>query len=330
MRVVLLSIVGIFLLLCTHIFAQVNLSVTVSLSSLQCSDGIDNDGDTKVDYPFDTGCDSINDDSENYEGTPPPPGGGGGGGGGGGAPPGVPAGQVFFRGKAYPGSDVTLLKDAAVVGTTRAVVNGDFELTLSNITPGTYVFSVWAEDIKGVRSATHTFTIVVGTGAGTVVNGIFLPPTISSDKQEVKRGDPIVFLGQSAPNASLLLRINSEHEVIKNVSADANGLWNFNFKSDEVELGDHVARSRASLDNDVSIFSTALSFKVGNKNVLAPLPTKKFLNVDLNKDGKVNLVDYSILAYWYKRVSPPATVDFDSNGKVDLGDFSIMAYYWTG
>jgi hypothetical protein len=54
---------------------------------------------------------------------------------------------------------------------------------------------------------------------------------------------------------------------------------------------------------------------------------------DLNCDKKVNLIDFSILAYWYKR---PLTkeakqkVDLNGDGKVDLVDFSIMAYYWTG
>jgi len=54
---------------------------------------------------------------------------------------------------------------------------------------------------------------------------------------------------------------------------------------------------------------------------------------DINHDGKVNIVDFSILAYWYKR---PLTadalkqcIDQNSDGKVTLADFSILAYYWT-
>jgi hypothetical protein len=36
-----------------------------------CNDGIDNDGDGKIDYPFDPGCDSPDDDSETDPATPP-------------------------------------------------------------------------------------------------------------------------------------------------------------------------------------------------------------------------------------------------------------------
>ncbi len=77
--------------------------------------------------------------------------------------------------------------------------------------------------------------------------------------------------------------------------------------------------------------------------VYLPVNTKKytFNNVhpgtyylysynDLNNDKRVNLIDFSITAYWYKRPSPPATVDLNNDGKVNLVDFSIMAYYWTG
>ncbi len=50
---------------------------------------------------------------------------------------------------------------------------------------------------------------------------------------------------------------------------------------------------------------------------------------DVNGDGKVNLVDFSIMAYWYKRADPPASIDMNGDDKVDLKDFSIMASYWT-
>jgi len=50
---------------------------------------------------------------------------------------------------------------------------------------------------------------------------------------------------------------------------------------------------------------------------------------DVNNDCKVNLVDFSIAAYWYKRPSPPANVDINSDGVVTLVDFSIMAFYWS-
>lgn len=63
------------------------------------------------------------------------------------------------------------------------------------------------------------------------------------------------------------------------------------------------------------------------------LPPAKFLpkNADLNDDGVVNLVDMSILLYYYnKSTQLKPRYDFNSDGRVDLIDISILLYYWTG
>lgn len=50
---------------------------------------------------------------------------------------------------------------------------------------------------------------------------------------------------------------------------------------------------------------------------------------DLNYDGRVDLIDFSILAYWYQKPNPPAHIDLSKNGIVELADFSIVSFYWT-
>ena len=82
------------------------------------------------------------------------------------------------------------------------------------------------------------------------------------------------------------------------------------------------------------------SIKVLNQNndtlkmpFVGGLTAAQFMNIDLNGDGKVNIVDFSILAYWFKRPLTAAAVkqcvDQTQDGKVSLADFSILAYYWT-
>ena len=74
------------------------------------------------------------------------------------------------------------------------------------------------------------------------------------------------------------------------------------------------------------------SFTVGTENVYEQSSGSStcVVRADLNGDCSVNLVDFSILAYWYKRSGFPAAYDLNGDGKIDLVDFSIMAYYWTG
>ncbi|MFH1246675.1 MAG: dockerin type I repeat-containing protein [Candidatus Liptonbacteria bacterium] len=60
-----------------------------------------------------------------------------------------------------------------------------------------------------------------------------------------------------------------------------------------------------------------------------PASEGKYSIADVSRDGRVDIVDFSILGYWYKRSSPPAKVDLNKDGKINLIDFSIMAYYWS-
>ena len=253
--------------------------------------------------------------------------GGGGGGGGGYTPPSET--KVIFTGRAYPKSTVTLLKDAQIVATTIAGEDAQFSLTLANITSGSYIFSLYSEDKYGNRSTLLTFPLSVTSGVTTNVTGIFISPTIDVDKSEAKKGEVIKIFGQSIPNSDVIVIINSDEEIYGKTQADKIGAYLYNLDTLEIEMGDHLAKSRATLEEEISPLSKAVSFKVGIKTVLKEL-IAKIVKADLNDDKKVNLIDFSVAAYWYKRLSPPQNVDLNKDGKVDLVDFSIMAYYWTG
>ncbi len=81
--------------------------------------------------------------------------------------------------------------------------------------------------------------------------------------------------------------------------------------------------------------SSVVNFIVGEKNILA-VPVED-LRGDISDggggDGVVNLVDFSILAFWYGKKLPEdmkKIVDLTGDGVVDLKDFSILASNWTG
>jgi len=61
-------------------------------------------------------------------------------------------------------------------------------------------------------------------------------------------------------------------------------------------------------------------------------PPPKFLKTaDFNRDGKVNIIDLSIMLF-YSDKSWPITDPYDLNddAKLDLIDISIFLYYWSG
>lgn len=322
--------------LATQSSASTVLTVTVA-GFPECSDGIDNDADTFIDYPDDADCTSA---ADTLEGPSLPPSGGGGGGGGGGGEEQTNTSRNYavFRGIAYPGSKVTLLKDGQRAAATTASPNGSFEITLRKLAPGTYTFSVYGTDTDGVLSSAHSFSVTLSEDVTNVISGIFIPPTIRTDKKEVRQGDLITILGKTTPAAEVTVFVNSAQQNVRKVNANTDGHWLLRFDTTILELGGHSAQSRATLGEDVSPLSVEAEFKVGTQNILweeeeaAPTNVCKGRTVvgDVTCDTRVNLVDYSILAYWFKRVNPPKHVDMNGDGLVDIRDFSILAFHWTG
>lgn len=242
-----------------------------------------------------------------------------------------PSAQVSVRGKAYPNSDVSILKDGKVIGVVSADAKADFFFTTTNVTPGTATFGFWSEDGNGLRSVSFNTTFQVIQGAVTTVSGIFIPPTIRLDKRSVKKGEIINMSGRSVPEVTVSTVVHSEEEVIKKVETDEKGNWKLAFDTSVLSDDMHTAKAQFEL-SDVggaavkSGFSQALTFFVG-QTAGAGVSTS-----DLNRDTKVNLIDFSILLFHWGTdggsSDPPA--DISQDGKVNLSDFSIMLFNWTG
>lgn len=264
-------------------------------------------------------------------GTPPPPAGGGGGSNSPAAPaPSITAtgNQVVFKGLAYPGSIVTLLRDGRVVTEVPASPDASFQILLSGIQPGTYNFGIRAQDTEGRLSSMQTYSIVVTSGVTAVVQGIFLAPTISIDKTTVRKGDVLTILGRSVPSATVTVIVHSANAVVENLSADTLGGWAYKLNTQSLEEGNHQVKAQGTTATDFTPFSPSLSFTVGTDTKLQP--TADVAGHDLNGDGRINIQDFSVMAYWYNRPNPPAKVDFNGDAQVNLVDLSILAYYWTG
>lgn len=210
-----------------------------------------------------------------------------------------------------------------------------FQISLNNLSSGNYIFSVYGEDKDGRRSSLQSFPVSVTSGATTNVSGIFVAPTIGTDKSEVRRGDNIAIFGQSAPQSNITIVVNSEEEFYASAKSDNDGVYLANFDTSPLEYGSHSTKSKSAVSNEISAFGAAAAFIVGDKNVSAQAPTRCPAKADLNSDCRVNLVDFSIAAYWYKRSLTSAfitteRVKLNGDGVITLTDFSIMAYYWTG
>lgn len=349
------------------VHAQLNISTTTVLISI-CGDLIVNSGE-ECDIPTDTGaysttiagrqctseclwapycgdgilhtvhgeeCDdgnNVNDDfcAANCTEEEADAGGGSSGGGGNSSSGGrdTPLGdtQVTVQGKAFPNATLNILIDGETVGSVRTNSRGEF-LFNTETEPGAASFSFWANDSDGVRSSTFTTTFDITQGAVTNVSGILIPPTLSAVSATVNPGDSVTLKGQTVPNATVEVSIDNGKKVLT-ATADAAGKWTSTLSTAGMTIDTHTAKARfiegtGGLRRE-SNYGSLLSLFVGVEG-------RATSNSDLNRDGKVNLVDFSILVYWWGtpggNSNPPA--DINQNAKVGLEDFSILLFNWTG
>lgn len=241
-----------------------------------------------------------------------------------------PVTVIVFSGRAYPKSTVTLLKDGQIATTAIADFNANFQISISNFFGGNYIFSLYSEDKDNQRSNVLTYPTGVVTGATTSISNIFISPTIAVDKSEVKQGSDIIVSGQSAPQADIIILITYDKgkEFFVKVISNKDGTYSYNFNTLLFKQGNYSVKTKALINNQLeSDWSYPIDFKIGIKNIFVK---QAVIIGDFNKDGRVNLVDFSIIAYWYKRPFLPTDIDLSSNGQIDIVDFSIIAYYWTG
>lgn len=253
--------------------------------------------------------------------------GGGGSSGSGGKDKELGPTQVTINGRAYPNVTVNVLIDGELVGTVRTNSRGDFTFNVE-ADPGTASVGLWANDSAGTRSATVNTAFDITQGAVTTLNGILIPPTIKASAQTVNPGATITLTGQTVPNVIVEISIDNGKKVLTGTS-DAQGKYAISFDTSTVSVDTHIAKARFTTGTSTpkieSPYGTALSLFVGVEG-------KATSNSDLNRDGKVNLIDFSILIFWWGtpggNSNPPA--DINSNARVGLEDFSILLFNWTG
>lgn len=309
----------------SFVFGAISQNISISVSSTipvnHCSDGIKNFDETGVDCGG-AMCSAC---------------GGGGGGGGGGLP--ILISSVTFSGTAYPNAKIFLLRDGVLLGSFLASSSGTFAYALSSVSAGNYRYTFYAQDARGGYSTSLVFPLTVTAGNSYHISNILMPPTLYFNSQEIKRGDTLELYGQSAPNSILIFELkNSILGTITTFQINVDFTGNYTYLLETLGLleGSYEIKAKTKIGAIESIFSNSFAFTVGTKTVEKPTPESRCpAKGDLNGDCRVNLVDFSIAAYWYKRTVATSFLGIEDrqlNGDeiINLVDFSILAYYWTG
>ena len=244
--------------------------------------------------------------------------------------PGAPG--VILSGWAYPDSDVVILKDGTEEGLAKSDANAFFGAFLADLSQGVYTFGLWSTDSKNRRSLTYSTTFWIDDGTQTTVSDIIIPPTIELGKNSLSSGEALSVFGQSAPNKSVEVwlfpqkegQLKDEEIVKKSGVTGPTGEWSVSMDTTGLK-GIYRVKAKSMINGvGESGFSQIIDLSIGAPAV----PAEECAGADLNKDGRVNITDFSILLYWWG--TDNACADQNHNGTVDLIDFSIMMYYWTG
>jgi hypothetical protein len=223
---------------------------------------------------------------------------------------------------------LNFILDGDSVGTVQANNAGVFAFSTKS-SPGTATLGMWAIDVSGTRSVTLSNTFDVTQGAVTNLNELILPPSLKVSKANINPGETITVSGQSVPNATINLFIDRNTTPVATGIALANGTWSIQYSTARLSTNEHTLRARSvsgtpPLTSQSSFSSTVQLFVGVNGQTSTPS--------DLNRDTRINLIDFSILIFWWQTAGgdsdPPA--DINGNGRVSLEDFSILLFNWTG
>ena len=235
---------------------------------------------------------------------------------------------VRFSGEAYPDGAITILKNGELVTTVKADSAGLFSITLEEKYDSTILYSLYARDVSGNKSLLINYPLVITAGYLTYLSGIRFAPTIVLDKVQVSVGDYLTVGGYALPKKGLQVVITDQNKKTSKtftLTSPLSGHYNITLPLTDLSRGNYSVCIKYTNDTRKS---KLIRFIVGNMNILN---TDTFFNIsgDCNADGIINSVDFSVLAFWYKKNNPPSCTDINKDHIVDLTDFSILAFYWT-
>lgn len=226
-----------------------------------------------------------------------------------------------------PSATVQILKDGVAQQTVGTGVSGSFHADIPSLERGTYTFTMYVIDSNHRKSSPFSSTIAIDPGTSNSLSSIILPPTIEFEKDRIGVGEKVHVFGEATPNSKVEVAVEPRPNPKGDsqsyaATTSAAGVWDIETTSMTVK-GTYLVHARQKLGSSQSDFSIPLYVGVGGAPVISLAKS-----ADFNHDGKVNLIDFSILLTAWN--SDKYETDLNSDGTTNLADFSILLFNWTG
>ncbi len=238
-----------------------------------------------------------------------------------------PYASVRISGYSAPGTFITITENGTVIGTDTAGIAGLFSKYLTGIFPGSHTFTLYGVDASNRTTSLLDVSAVTPIYQETSISNLLLSPTIELSNTSINQGDLLVSNGSAITNGNLSI-FTEPHLRTYYATSSATGLWSYTIdNTDEYIPGDyHIYSLVQNGTGSQSLFSNALQFTVISSQEGGTNPLCDISRGDLNCDDSINLVDFSILMYYWGSTNQISDINEDES--VNLVDFSVMMYYW--
>ena len=237
--------------------------------------------------------------------------------------------SVSFAGTSFPGARITILTDGVLTTSATTTAQGAFTIVLPAVTIGNHVFTINSIDTNGFRSSNFLIPLLVAERTTLTVSGIVATPVMWADQSAVKQGDNLIVSGLSSPGARVTIRLKGPSSALITTRSNNVGLFRVVINTKPFLRGTYTLEASVIVGDKETPASRPETVLLGDTTTFNPAGTQTLLG-DFNADQRVNLVDFSMIAFWYAKPGAPAQFDLNNDGQIDLKDFSIMAFYWTG
>jgi hypothetical protein len=245
--------------------------------------------------------------------------------------------------------------DSNPITSLTAAGDGTFTRSYDYVNPGTHTFGLTAEDDEARETPVVSFTQNIPSQSTVSITDIFLPPTIELSSSTVAPNTSFSIFGMAQPDVDVYVTIDEISDV-SITQTNSSGNWsitkNANFGIGTFSIYAYSQNSSALQSENSHTLTLTVSSPPTPTPTAAPTPTPgpqptptptpvpgttptptpsvppSCARSDLNCDSKVNLIDFSILLFYWGGSGVRA--DINQDGIVSLPDFSIMLFDWTG
>ena len=264
--------------------------------------------------------------------------------------------SLTLSGYTAPNSQISVMENNVVLGTTSSNSFGEFSKTLLAVEPGIHTFQLYSVDEHGDATVTVSYNISVLQHVDSEISNIVLAPTLFVRIDN----NTLVANGTSVPSATV--RIYLDDKVIRDTSVDSIGNWAtrldasyFHDSAKTITVKALVGEllSESSIGKDIQLSQTfnggsgsptyedenfiisdapsqSNSSEDSDERFIPNLISRLTSIFDLNNDARIDLSEISdLIRSWMQSwtSSDIANCDFNSDSACDLTDFSILLHF---